>query len=233
MTVLTGIKNAKGRLASELFPGINQRDSSLVSTYARVVETGEPVRFERYVETLGQWFAVSAYAVSRARFVAAFDVITDQKKTLEELRSSEERYRTLVENIDDLVVTFDEAGAVTFASPAVRRFGYEPEEVVGRAGAQFLAPKDRVVLERALALPPDGHRDFAARLVTKDGSIRFVRARVRRHAAHPNALTALVTDRTDERDRGDTQPLGHACHADGRFSTGAGGVEGPLSAHAH
>ena len=217
---LTGVKNAKGRLASELFPGINQRDSSLVSTYARVVETGEPVRFERYVETLGQWFAVSAYAVSRARFVAAFDVITDQKKTLEELRSSEERYRTLVENIDDLVVTFDEAGAVTFASPAVRRFGYEPEEVVGRAGAQFLAPKDRVVLERALALPPDGHHDLAARVVTKDGGIRFVRARVRRHGAGPNALTALVTDRTDERVAEQQQRAAQRAEALGRLTGG-------------
>ncbi|HUB81657.1 MAG TPA: PAS domain S-box protein [Bryobacteraceae bacterium] len=51
----------------------------------------------------------------------------------EELRSSEERHRLVVETANDSVISMDESGRILFANPATTKiFGYEPIELVGR-----------------------------------------------------------------------------------------------------
>jgi len=43
---------------------------------------------------------------------------------------------------DDLVVRADARGVILYVSPSCRRFGYEPEELVGRFAAEFVHPED-------------------------------------------------------------------------------------------
>ena len=51
----------------------------------------------------------------------------------EELKKSEERFRSLVETTSDWVWEVDANGVYTYASPKVRALlGYEPEEIIGR-----------------------------------------------------------------------------------------------------
>jgi len=58
--------------------------------------------------------------------------ITDQKRILRVLQKSEERYRMLVETMNEAVVAVDENGIVTFVNDRVcPMFGYSKEEVVG------------------------------------------------------------------------------------------------------
>lgn len=51
----------------------------------------------------------------------------------EELRQSEERFRSLVQNASDLITVIDEDTTVLYQSPSIRAvLGYEPQAIVGR-----------------------------------------------------------------------------------------------------
>ncbi|MBF0463104.1 MAG: PAS domain S-box protein, partial [Magnetococcales bacterium] len=77
---LTGLLNVIGRKVSEVIPGIRQKDPSLFEIYGRVAMTGQPERFETFIEALQMWFSISVYSPQREYFVAVFDVITERKQ---------------------------------------------------------------------------------------------------------------------------------------------------------
>ena len=59
--------------------------------------------------------------------------IADRKHAEEDLRSSEEKHRLVVETANDAVISMDHNGTIRFGNPASARiFGYEPTELVGR-----------------------------------------------------------------------------------------------------
>jgi PAS domain S-box-containing protein len=59
--------------------------------------------------------------------------VTEQRLAEEALKETRERYRSMVENIHDLVFEIDQDTRHTYASPRVRDvLGYEPEEILGK-----------------------------------------------------------------------------------------------------
>jgi PAS domain S-box-containing protein len=59
------------------------------------------------------------------------------------LRESREKYRTLIENINDLVWEMDENLAYTYASPRTKDIlGYAPEEILGKTPYDFMYPDE-------------------------------------------------------------------------------------------
>src|ERR1700733_7139368 len=59
--------------------------------------------------------------------------MADRKHAEEDLRTSEEMHRVIVEAANDAVISMDENGAILLANPATRRiFGYDPVEIVGK-----------------------------------------------------------------------------------------------------
>ena len=59
--------------------------------------------------------------------------IEDRKRAEEELKSSEERHRVIVEAASDAVISMDESGGILLANPATARiFGYDPVELIGK-----------------------------------------------------------------------------------------------------
>jgi PAS domain S-box-containing protein len=78
--------------------------------------------------------------------------ITKQKQTEESLRASESRFRSLIENVTDVVTLMDADGTIRFESPSVERvFGYRPEELVGRNAFELLHPDDLARVSQDLA----------------------------------------------------------------------------------
>ncbi len=83
----------------------------------------------------------------RARMVIAQD-ITARMRAEDELRRSEERYRELFENANDLVYTHDLNGLITSVNVAGERVsGYSRDELIGKRISDFLVPEHR---ERAI-----------------------------------------------------------------------------------
>jgi PAS domain S-box-containing protein len=69
--------------------------------------------------------------------------ITGRKQMEEALRASEERWRNIIENADEIIYTLSPDGTFTFVSPAwTRLLGHPVPEVEGRSFVPFVHPED-------------------------------------------------------------------------------------------
>jgi len=90
---MTGLTGVVGKKVSEVIPGIQQSNPELFQIYGRVALTGNPERFETWVESLGIWFSISVYSPRKDHFVAVFDNITERKRAEEALRQAAEELK--------------------------------------------------------------------------------------------------------------------------------------------
>lgn len=120
--------------------------------------------------------AVSAFQLGQRRyFTGLVRDISERKRSEEALRTSESRFRLLVEGIKDYaVIMLDRAGRVqTWNSGAELLFGYRAEEIIGQPLRRFLPPEDvdkntqEEELRKALLLGKLGAEDWRVR---KDGT---------------------------------------------------------------
>jgi two-component system sporulation sensor kinase A len=101
--------------------------------------------------------------------------ITERRRMEEELGHSEARFRNLLHQAPVMLVAFDGAGVVRDVSQFwLQTLGYEPDEVVGHEGTDFITPDSRERLQRAIeeGLRNDETvlRNLPLTAVRKDGS---------------------------------------------------------------
>ncbi len=109
--------------------------------------------------------------------------ITEQKKAEENLQKSEEKYKDLVENINDVIYIVDKEGVVTYVSPAVESFmGYTPSEVTGHHFSEFIYWEDLPRLRENFSTISSGNTTIGEyRALSKSGEIRWMRTSSRPH----------------------------------------------------
>ncbi|MDP4027918.1 MAG: PAS domain S-box protein [Gallionella sp.] len=106
---LTGLKDVLGKNVSAVIPGIRESNPEMFEIYGRVALTGQPERFESYVEPLKTWFSVSVYCPEQGCFVAVFDNITARKADEARIQRLTQLYAALSQCNQAIVRCTDEA----------------------------------------------------------------------------------------------------------------------------
>jgi diguanylate cyclase (GGDEF)-like protein/PAS domain S-box-containing protein/putative nucleotidyltransferase with HDIG domain len=112
------------------------KDSSIPNTFRILHKDGS----ERILDGLGKNLLDNP---SIEGFIMNVRDITERKKAEETLRSSEEKYRDLVEREKDVICAVDTLGFITSINSAVSTWGYTPGELVGTNFLDLIAPEWR------------------------------------------------------------------------------------------
>lgn len=113
--------------------------------YRRAWEGEENVVYEGKLN--GVWYLASLRPIRRGgqvvEVIASCMDITERKQVEEALRQSEEKYRLIAENMQDLIGVWDTNGVVQYASPSHKTIlGFSPEVYEGNMAFEMVHPDD-------------------------------------------------------------------------------------------
>ena len=119
---------------------------------------------------------------------------------------SGQQFRELADRISDVVLVCDYGGAISYASPTVRDYGYTPAGLEGQVLADLVHPEDRLGGLRAIReaasvaeAPVTGGSAqpvrYSCRVRAADGTWRYVEATISRHRSQGAPDRLLVTSR--------------------------------------
>ncbi|MCC6930301.1 MAG: PAS domain S-box protein [Gemmatimonadaceae bacterium] len=202
-------REALGRKASDFW--LHREEAEEVT--ARLLDVGSWQGELTALRADGSTFlvALSAAVVRNARgenerISASFVDITDRRLAQEALRQSEERFRALIENGLDLVLTLDRSAIIRFASPSVGAIlGYSASEAVGLSLVALLHPDDVAQSGTSLGDVCEGKREstqLAVRARHRSGEWRQFEGTVRSllHVRAVRGTVANLRDVTEQRD---------------------------------
>ena len=215
----TGIGDIVGKTIREM-----ERDDAdeWVELYGRVLETGDPIRFERHFVAAGRFIEVSARRIeprSLRQVAILFRDVTQRKKVDADLRASEAVARENIQRVQLALAagaiigtwfwdvpgdrfTADEAFAAAFGlDPVKAREGLSLSEVV-----QTVHPDDRAGLKLAMqeALERGGAYSYQYRTRRSDGTYYWLEANGRVEVAadgSPLNFPGVLLDLTADRER--------------------------------
>ena len=198
----------KGRTLQDYF-GTTDPDFAAIAAHRRALK-GESVRYmqewggrvyDSSVEPLrdekGKIIGVSGMALD----------ITDRVEAERSARTSEDRFRSLVQHSSDVITIYNSDGVIRFQSPSVEAvLGYRPDELVGHSSFENVHPDD---VERArqaffyLVNNPGTDKVVEFRCRHKNGSWRVLES-TGSNLLHDPSVGGIVSNSRDISERKQT-----------------------------
>ncbi len=147
--------------------------------------TSEALKEDFYFETMrekknGTLFPVAisgSRVIIGGRFkglIASYRDITEHQKMIEDLKNSEEKYRSLYENMPGVYYRADREGNILMVNPpGAKLLGYNsPEEIIGKNLVKdfYYIPEDRKIFLEELKKRKGIVKDYVATLKRRDGT---------------------------------------------------------------
>ena len=200
-----------GNSFKTLFPD-EDTVKATVTLYAKVYETGEPLKaFEHTVTRKDGTRRIVEDTVSLKRdgkgqpvgFIGIRRDCTDRRLAAEKLRLSEERYRAVLERIEDgyFEIDLSRRGRYEYVNDAFcRTTGYSREELIGQSYEKFFDPETVQLLYKTyhqVYLTGEPLKSLEYSLIAKDGSLRFVEESVSLRKEASGAVVGFMGIRRD------------------------------------
>jgi PAS domain S-box-containing protein len=196
-----------GRSVTDVFPGV--KEFGILDVFRRVWRTGvlerHPVSLYKDGR-LSSWRDNFVYKLPTGEIVAIYDDVTERKQVEEALRQSEEKYRTIIENMEEGYIEVDLTGRLTFFNEASRKFlGYSKGETMGMHYKKYADEENaqkifRVYSEVYRTRIPQGL--FEWEVIRKDGARRTVEGSaylIKDAEGRPVGFRGLFRDTTERK----------------------------------
>jgi PAS domain S-box-containing protein len=125
--------------------------------------------------------------------------ITERKRTEEALQRSEEHFRSLTENLSDVILILDADGTIRYESPSVERvLGHRPDQRIGTKVFDYAHPDDlpgMVEAFRSAIEQPGSLHTTVLRVRHEDGSWRDLECVGRIRTGDAGQTVAIITAR--------------------------------------
>lgn len=199
---MTGLAGATGRTALDLVPDL---EAVWVETYARVGLGRETLRFSEASTAMGRWFDVFAVPVEpHGAFALVFRDQTERVRNEAALRESEERFRTMTNQLPLIVWQHDEHGEQVWVNDTFCSFfAVERDELVGGAWRLLTDPAEGTAYADAFADAVDRRVPFHAEVHVRraDGAWRWLESWAQPRFADDGAYVGHLGASADVTDR--------------------------------
>jgi len=158
---------------TEFHEGIGQ---PFYKACSRAAKEQVSIHIEEYYPPHDMWFEGNIYP-SEDGLSIFFRDITERKKTEEELRQSEEKYRSLVDNNQDGIFIIQDARLQFVNESFARICGYTVKEVIGKDFRDMVAPEDLGMVMSYYSRRQAGEnvpKEYEFGLLHRDGKTRII-----------------------------------------------------------
>ncbi len=176
----------------EILRHVREQEHLLADDLILRTKSGETVHLE---------FVSISYLAGETKIIQChFWDITERMQLEEALHSSEERFRSLIENATDVIAVIEPDGRFKYVSPSVTRvLGYRPEELMGQSVLEMVTSETADNLSRIIkrvASSNDGLKDsIEISLRALNGSVKVVEATTRNLLKVPPVMGILLNVR--------------------------------------